>query len=147
MTKFSREIAILKRIEKSFDDSRVEAVRVHSDVMEKLFTDEQLFQGQDSLGVKIAPPYSEAYKKRKRRLGLPTDRVTWKLTGRLYANTRVMAEANGYKFLLNTEYAKFLVKRYGKRVIGLNTKNRADFALRYVLPIMKRNAINAIKGA
>lgn len=78
----------------------------------------QLNQGRDMHGDKITPPYSWAYKRVKARRGLPTNRVTLKLTGELHGNFRVEADSKGFAMATDRtnggfDVADHLQGRYG----------------------------------
>jgi hypothetical protein len=85
---------------------------------------EQLWGGKDGDGEKIRPPYAASTIKRKRRLGQPTDRVTWKDKGDLYNSIDVKFREREFELVTDDRKAKYLFRRYGKNVFGLNEDSR-----------------------
>lgn len=88
----------------------------------------QLNQGLDADGEKIGPPYKPSYKAIKRRLGLPVNKVTLKLTGELHSNFKVTTVADG--FMMSTtrksdgfDVAEHLKGKYSQYdIYGVNKK-------------------------
>ena len=90
----------------------------------------QLFEdGIDSKGRKLSDirqPYVESTIQRKRRQGLPVDRVTLFETGKFYESWNVTILENGdIEIEANTEVAPNydLQKDYGKNILGLTEES------------------------
>lgn len=108
-------------------------------VIKEYQTERQLFdKGQDSKGSIIRPAYTPYTIRLKQKKGQPTDRVTWKDTGRLYNSIRVEASENHVEITANVEYAKYLFKKYGDDVLGIQEELLREFADKYLLPNIKK---------
>jgi hypothetical protein len=90
----------------------------------------QLFEdGIDSEGRKLSDirqPYADTTKQKKRREGLPTDRVTLFDTGKFYQSWQVRILENGdIELEATTEIASNydLQKDYGKNILGLTEES------------------------
>lgn len=119
-----------------------ESAKANQDFAEDLQR-EQMNAGNDAQSVKITPAYTKAYKARKQRLGLPSDRVTLRLSGDFQGEIYLITEQAGknaitYTFDSKDEVKKYLVKRYGKNIFGLDKKNDALFTQRVVEGVEER---------
>lgn len=63
--------------------------------------------------------YAASTAARKRARGLPYDRVVLYESGELYARTSITPEGRGFIVRADVPYAKYLVKRYGDRILWL----------------------------
>lgn len=63
--------------------------------------------------------YAASTAARKKRKGLPYDRLTLHETGELYARTEIARGDDGYIVRVDVPYAKYLVKRYGERILWM----------------------------
>jgi hypothetical protein len=73
----------------------------------------------------------------KMRTGLPWDRVTLFQTGRLYAETSFTLKREGLIVKANTPYARYLVARYGPRILWLGGAYLRAWQEQLVVSIIK----------
>jgi len=114
------------------NDFIVEVVRSivekNSNEIIELNTEKQLFdKGIGSDGKSLEPPYSNPYKKLKKKLGQPTDRVTLRLDGDFYKSFEVVIGNEQFRINATDFKTKFLLKRYGKQVLGLTNSSVSQF--------------------
>lgn len=109
-------------------------------VIHEYQTQKQLYEkGEDSKGSIIRPAYRPSTIRIKRKKGQPTDRVTWKDTGVLYDSIRVEPKDDYVEITANTSYAKYLLKKYGDNVLGIQEELLKEFANKYLLIKLKEN--------
>lgn len=63
--------------------------------------------------------YAPSTAARKKRKGLPYDRVVLFETGELYARTEILPQGREFLVRASVPYAKYLVQRYGDRILWL----------------------------
>lgn len=127
-------------IEKAFKD--------YGYVIKEYQTIEQLYKkGQDSKGSLIRPAYTPYTIKIKKSKGQPTDRVTWKDTGRLYDSIKVIASKESVEITTSVEYAAKLFKKYGDNVLGIQEELLRKFMNDYLLPELKKDTDDKIARA
>lgn len=68
--------------------------------------------------------YAPSTAARKKRKGLPYDRVVLFETGELYARTQVIPARREFIVRADVPYAKYLVQRYGDRILWLGGEQR-----------------------
>ena len=108
--------------------------------------DEQMYKlGQDSKGSIIRPAYRPATVRIKKAKGQPTDRVTLKDTGRFHKNLIVTPKEDYVEISSDVEYAKYLFKRYGDDVLGIQEELLKEFVVRYVVPKIQEDAKQRLK--
>lgn len=125
---------IMQAAADSIEDTREDLIRHQQ---------EQMFAGQNSKGRPIKPFYSPSTIARKKKLGQPIDRVTWKDKGGFYAG--VFVDVRKDTFVTGSADSKttFLVERY-KNVFGLAGQFKADY-IRDLSPVFN-NKIENITG-
>jgi len=97
----------------------------------ELNTGSQLYnKGITSDGKTIKPSYSKPYAALKRRMGIPSGRVTLFLSGSLYKGFKITYGkdhisfgAPGYTTSRGFQLPEHLKKRYGNLIFGLTPKN------------------------
>lgn len=82
--------------------------------------------GEDVKGGRIGE-YAPSTKKRKAAKGLPTTRVVLIETGRLYASVHVELAQREYIFRSDVPYLKYIIERYGERVMGVGPTGKKAF--------------------
>lgn len=108
--------------------------------------DEQMYKlGQDSKGSIIRPAYRPATIRIKKAKGQPTDRVTLKDTGRFHKTLIVTPKEDYVEISSDVEYAKYLFKRYGDDVLGIQEELLKEFVVRYVVPKIQEDAKQRLK--
>ncbi len=113
-------------------------VETNTDALVQL-QEEQLYEGIDSNGSPITLEgngYAKSTFEIKTRKGQPTDRVTWRDTGELYASLHAIVEDGTFTFESDSEQEKYdtMIKRSGEDVIGLNEDKRLQFGNNVTLP-------------
>ena len=114
------KIKQLKEIQRKMDETIISLVRTEEAHVLDLVKNEQLFQGFDSQGRRISPPYAPQTIKRKLRFGQPTDRVTLKDTGRFYFSFFIEYDLTEFSIQAEDEKTVYLVARYGPEILGLD---------------------------
>lgn len=119
----------------------------HEDVIIRMIAEEQLYDlGIEGKGVAIASymPYRSSTIKRKQKKGQPTDRVTLKDTGKLYASLRVECGSLGFYVTSSEDKAKYLLAKYGKTIFRLTDNNLKVLLNDYIRPSLKEKMKNYI---
>lgn len=101
-------------------------------------TQEQLYEGEDNKGSIIRPAYKKITVKIKQKKGQPFDRVTWKDTGRLYKNIKVIVRDDEFEVIADVEYSKQLITKYGDNVLGIQNTLMKQFVEKYIFPNIKK---------
>lgn len=115
------------------------------DLIKDIQTQDQLFdEGIKSTGISITPLYAESTKKRKTKLGQPTDRVTLKDTGDYYDSITVEAKTDRLIIMTNITYASFLTARYGDDVLGLTVENMTEIVNQLLIPEIEKRTLDII---
>jgi hypothetical protein len=132
------------------DDFVLEVVRSiveeNSNEIIELNTEKQLFdQGIGSDGRRLEPPYSNPYKKLKKKLGQPTNRVTLRLEGDFYKSFEVIIGKEQFRINATDFKTKFLLKRYGQKIFGLTGSNVTEFNQMVIRPELLKQIRKKIK--
>ncbi len=121
-------------------------VETNSNEIIDLNTQKQLFdKGIGSDGKSLEPPYSNPYKKLKKKLGQPTDRVTLRLEGDFYKSFEVIIGNQQFRINATDFKTKFLLKRYGEKVLGLTGSNIDKFNQIVIRPELLKQIRKKIK--
>jgi len=124
----------VSQIEKSIYPTLKDVFTKYDNVIKETNTQEQLFNlGQDAKADSLGS-YAESTKRIKIRKRQPIDRVTLKDTGDFYDSITVTSTATEVIIETSIEYAKWLVKRYGKEILGIQDVFLNDFYLKYIVP-------------
>ena len=105
----------------------VELEKNHYFFIINLVTDDQLYnRGVDNQGNKIFPGYAKSTIAKKKKVGLPFDRVTLLQDGDFY--NHMFLEFDDYFFTVgnddpDTSKLTYLYNRYGVQVLGLTNDN------------------------
>jgi hypothetical protein len=133
----------VSQIEKAIYPTLKDVFTKYDNVIKETNTQEQLFNlGQDAKSDSLGS-YAESTKRIKIRKRQPIDRVTLKDTGAFYDSITVIATPNEVIIETSIEYAQWLVKRYGKDILGIQDVFLNDFYLKYIVPELD-NEINKI---
>lgn len=136
----------IKEIENSIFPTLQQVFTTESDEIKDIQTDVQLFtKSEDRLGIKIHPKYTDFTISIKLSKGQPTDRVTLKDTGAFYRSINVVANSNQLIIETSIEYARKLVEKYGKDILGIQDMEMKEFVIRFVMPQIKKNISNIIE--
>ena len=117
-------------------------VETNNDALVQLQED-QLFEGVDKNNAPITLEgrgYSKKTFDIKTAKGQPTDRITWKDTGALYASLEAVVNTDEFTFDSQSEQEKFnaMIERSGEDVIGLNDEKRLQFGENITLPAIRQ---------
>ena len=137
----------MKRIQDDFVLEVVKSiVEENSNEIIELNTEKQLFdQGIGSDGRRLEPPYSNPYKKLKKKLGQPTNRVTLRLEGDFYKSFEVIIGKEQFRINATDFKTKFLLKRYGQKIFGLTGSNVTEFNQMVIRPELLKQIRKKIK--
>jgi len=124
----------LKQIENVLFPTLKEVFTKYNSIIKDANTQKQLFDlGQDANTTSLGD-YAESTKRIKIRKRQPIDRVTLKDTGAFYENITVKASDTEVIIEASISYAKWLTKKYGKDILGVQNMFLKDFVLKYVFP-------------
>ena len=141
--------ALQKTVRRVKDDFILEVIKSivedNSNEIIDLNTEDQLFDrgiGSDgeSLGV-----YSNPYKKLKKAIGQPSDRVTLRLEGDFYKSFEVIIGDKQFRINATDKKTKWLINRYGEKVFGLTKDNLSLFREVVVKPELLQEIRKEIK--
>lgn len=87
----------------------------------KQWQQEQLFAGKRKDTRDISPFYAPATVRQRRKKGLPTDRVTLKVTGFFYDSIYLVVKRQERTFsgFSSDPKSKWILQRYGDKIMGL----------------------------
>lgn len=128
----------IRDIEESINPTIKETVDGNELTLINYQTQEQLFKGKDSKGSVIRPGYTPFTIRLKKAKGQPTDRVTWRDTGKLYQSVRIESGTNDFKVVVNVSYANDLIEKYGQDAIGIQREFLREFVLNFIVPNITR---------
>lgn len=118
---------LIKAVEEFENESNSILLHLFKDREEEVISlnvDDQLFnKGIDSNGEKLTPPYAASTKKRKRRKGQPTDRVTTRDEGDFHRSIIFDYRQTEVAFGNDDPKFRYLSDRYGEHILGLTPKN------------------------
>lgn len=121
-------------------------VRDNSDEIIDLNTNDQLNRrGIGSDGTDLEPAYSNPYKRLKRALSQPDDRVTLRLSGDFQKSFEVIIGDQQFRINATDKKTKWLVDRYGEKIFGLTRGNVALFREIVIKPELIKELRKKIK--
>ena len=141
--------ALQKTVRRVKDDFILEVIKSivedNSNEIIDLNTEDQLFDrgiGSDgeSLGV-----YSNPYKKLKKAIGQPSDRVTLRLEGDFYKSFEVIIGSKQFQINATDKKTKWLIQRYGEKIFGLTSDNVSLFREIVIRPELLKEIRKEIK--
>jgi hypothetical protein len=137
----------LRRIQNDFVVDLVRTiVKENSNEIIQLNTEDQLFdQGIGSDGLRLEPAYSNPYKKLKKALSQPSDRVTLRLEGDFYKSFEVIIGKDQFRINATDKKTKWLVNRYGEKIFGLTADNVTLFREIVIKPDLLKEIRKQIK--
>jgi hypothetical protein len=141
-----KKIQALQRFQKEAEEEVVKEVQRNEDFALFLVTDEQLFQGFDSEGKRISPPYTAFTRTIKRQKRQPTNRVTLLDTGVFYDSMFLLYGDKDFRVINIDEKSQKLRQKYGTDILGLNERSRDLLAQKIKPGLIEefKTAINAI---
>lgn len=135
---FDDEIAIIQDIENNISDVIKQTVQKFGFVIVDYNTNKQLDRkGEDSKGKKLFPKYTKAYARIRVKKGLQVDHVDTHFTGKFHASITVEAREDEFVIRSNVEYDKYLVKKYGEDILGVQEQYLQEFVNNYLHPALK----------
>lgn len=97
----------------------------------------QLYErGVNNLGVEIMDymPYRPKTIEIKEIKGQPTDRVTLRDEGDFHGSFFLQIYADKFEIRASDEKTEWLMKKYGRQILGLTPDNQAELAGEYIYP-------------
>lgn len=138
--------AAVKDIEDSIFPTLKDVFTRYSDIIKEINTEQQLYDlGQDSKSKSLGK-YAESTKRIKIRKIQPIDRVTLKDTGDFYESIRIIAKDDELIIETSIEYAKYLTRKYGADILGIQDMELLDFTKKYIFPELESNINEIIKS-
>ena len=143
MAQFRDPIDILRKAVRDLKKSINPTIKTTFDKYKSIIVhynaDIQMYEkGQTSKGSLIRPPYRPSTIRIKKRKGQPTDRVTLRDTGRFHKTLKVDAYNDYVEISSDIEYAKYLFKKYGDDVLGIQKELLKEFVKKYILNELKK---------
>lgn len=146
MDVFSEAKRRITELRDSFNSLLKKAFEEQKQLIIKYNAEDQMYKlGEDSKGSVIRPAYRPATIRLKKAKGQPTNRVTLKDTGRFHKTLTVTPYDNYVEVESNVEYAKYLFKKYGDDVLGVQEELLKDFVKLYVVPKIQEAAKEKLK--
>lgn len=136
----------IRKIEKSLYPTLKDVFNSNADIVKRLNTEAQLYEGKDSKGLSITPSYARSTISIKLKKAQPVDRVTLKDTDNFYNSFNVIADNNKVTIEATADYAKYLTARYGNDIIGLQDVNLIDFYNKYIKKDIEKNVKTIIRN-
>lgn len=139
-------IDVFKRQKKFVADLEIEifnelknTINAFDFVLVDMIVNKQLFrEGIDGDGNKLAG-YARTTIRIKIGKGQPVDRTTTSDEGKFHASIQIKGFPDRFEVSSNVTHDKFIIKRYGKNVLKLTTKNVREFMTVYFLPNLRKN--------
>lgn len=100
-------------------------------------SENQLYErGVNNLGVEIMDymPYRPKTIEIKEIKGQPTDRVTLRDEGDFHGSFFLQIYADKFEIRASDEKTEWLIKKYGRQILGLTPDNQAELAGEYIYP-------------
>lgn len=145
MDVFSEARGKLKELRDNLNKVVKETFEEHKKLIIQYNAEEQLYKlGQDAKGSIIRPAYAPSTIRLKKLKGHPTDRVTLKDRGKFHKTLIVTPKEDYVEISSDVEYAKYLFKKYGSDVLGIQEELLKEFVNRYVVPKIKEDASKKI---
>jgi len=134
---FDKEIAIIQDIQDGILGVVKEVVQKNGHVLVEYNTEKQLDgKGEDSKGKSLGK-YTKAYARIRIKAGRQAQFVDTHMTGKFHASITVEAREDEFIIKSNVEYDKYLVKRYGKDILGIQEQYLQEFVDDYLMPALK----------
>ena len=141
MSVFDKAKEAIRGLSGGINDVIKETFRQQQKLIVNYNAEEQLYKlGEDSKGSIIKPAYSRATVKLKRAKGQPINRVTLRDTGKFHKTLIVTPFEDYVEISSNISYSKYLLKKYGDNILGIQEELLKDFVKLYVLPKLKEEA-------
>lgn len=125
---------VLLSIQEGFAQFDMEIVEIQ--------TMEQLFQGEFADGSMIRPAYTPFTISIKKKKGQPTDRVTFKDTGKLYDSIKLNVFADRAEIVSNDSKVPKLLEKYKGPIFGIQPKKLAEFVEEKLRPLVVQNVLD-----
>lgn len=141
---FEKQIRVVKSFRHVIVESIEEAITTWDGELTDYITKEQLRKlGQDGKGDPLGN-YSISYANYRKSLGLQTDHVDLRLTGKFHSSIRIEAQKRQFKVVSNVPYDTKIIKRYGIDVLKIQQEFLRRFAERRIIPTIKKNLYGKI---
>lgn len=145
MSVFSDARKRIEELRDSFNALMKEAFKEQEKLIIKYNAEEQMYKlGEDKKGSAIRPAYSPMTIRLKKAKGQPTNRVTLRDTGKFHKTLIVTPYDTYVEISSNLEYSKYLFKKYGDDILGIQEELLEDFVKLYVLPKIEQEAKNKL---
>jgi len=129
----------VRKLPEVVHESMSNSFKSHEPIIVKYQQSQLYDKGEDSKGSIIRPAYTPFTVRMKKSKGQPTDRVTWKDTGKLYKSIEVIVRGDEVEInVFNVPYYKKLLEKYGEEVIGLQQELLKEFVNNFVVPDLKK---------
>lgn len=143
---------MIKRVSE-FEQKLSSGLLVHDIIVENeayicdMNAEEQLYErGVNRVGVNISDyaPYSPVTIQIKQIKGQPYDRVTLRDEGDFHSSFYIEADNMQFEIKASDEKTEFLIRKYGRQILGLTDENIQELIHEYILPELLEQAKNDI---
>lgn len=129
----------LRKFDEVLGRELVKAVLSNEEEIIEAITQDQLYnRGVDGDDVEIMSykPYAPSTIKKKIKKGQPYDRVTLRDTGKWYKSLKLVYDVDGFILVSTDNKHKYLVERYGPKILKLDKANLNRVIKDKVRPIL-----------
>lgn len=139
---------MIKRVSE-FEQKLSSGLLVHDIIIENeayicdMNAEEQLYErGVNRVGVNISDyaPYSPVTIQIKQIKGQPYDRVTLRDEGDFHSSFYIEADNMQFEIKASDEKTEFLIRKYGRQILGLTDENIQELIHEYILPELLEQA-------
>lgn len=144
MDVFARQKKFVKSLEENLFDQFRQSLVTFGFKLEDYIVEKQLFEkGIDGTGKRL-PGYARTTIRIKIKKGQPVDRTTLRDENKFHPSIEVDAFEDRFEVSSNLTHAKWIIKRYGQKVLQPTNENMAEFMSLYFIPKFKDYVNNQI---
>lgn len=138
MELFKKQIQFIENLERDFYNSLRDSIERNNLVIVDYIVNKQLYdKGVDGDNKKLRG-YKRTTIKYKIRKNQVSDRTTLKDEGLFHASINIDAYDDRFEVSSDVNYAKYLIKRYGKNILKPSTDKMNIFFKKYFIPELKK---------
>ena len=136
---FDAEIQLITDVENEIPNVIRLTLEKFGFVILDYITNKQLDQkGEDALGNKLKPAYSEGYKRIRVKQGLQTAHVDTHFTGKFHASLYIQTREKEFQVYAMVDYQKNIISRYGINILKVQQDYLNEFVEKYITPELKK---------
>lgn len=134
---FDKQISFIDSLEKQIFNVLRDSININGIEIKDYIIEKQLYEKGIDGNEKRLKGYTRQTIRYKISKGQPADRTTLKDEGIFHASITIDAYAD--KFIVSSDvgYAKYLVKRYGDKIMKPSVRNMTEFFNKHFIPDLK----------